>query len=230
MLSILTFNTKHGEQINSFLKYLDSEDLKFDILCFQEFPKSFIPKLGKFICTKGFNIQYSTYRITKGGDEFGNLTLINNEKVKILDSSVINLKSGFIDNTVRPKLWGTNISINALKSQVDYKGKKFVLFNTQLTAFSHNITRYRQLNTLIKDSSKTKSGLIVGDLNIPNISRIDLEDFENTTKGMKTYNFHKVKYQTDYILIKNVDVKKTHILKTLEEFSDHSPLVGYFEI
>lgn len=232
MLSILSFNTNHGQKIDSFLSYLDSKKLRFDIYNFQEFPEKFTQSLNSYYCVRDLLPFYANYRITKQGKKFGNLTLINTKKFNTQENKVIKLESGFIDNYIRPAIWGTKISINALYFVLECKGTKFSLVNTQLTAFSHQFTRNRQISKLITESRGFKKSLIIGDLNTPklNVKNSFLKGYINNSLDLKTYNFYGLRYQTDYILSKNIPNVKTKLLESNYTFSDHLPIVGYLKI
>lgn len=232
MLSILSFNTNHGQKIDSFLSYLDSKKLRFDIYNFQEFPKKFIQSLNSYYCVHDLLPFYANYRITKQGKEFGNLTLINPKKFNTPENKVIKLESGFIDNYIRPAIWGTKISINALYFVIEYKGTRFSMINTQLTAFSHQYTRNKQIGKLVSESRSLDKSLIVGDLNTPKLSVKNnfLNGYINNSLGFKTYNFHGLRYQTDYILTKNIYNVKTEFLECNYAYSDHLPISSSFKI
>lgn len=229
MFSVLSYNILFGKQVEKIVVWLASQPGQFDILCFQEFPKEKISLVKKVL--KPYSYAYASNTIYRGKD-YGQLTVVMNKKITLVNKKVIWLGSNFFEDKVL-RLGGERSS---LFTTLRYNRKIFLLANTHLIAYALNSQRREQLVMVVEyiagDSEEGKSvpTLVLGDFNYTSLlwrenffSYMKRNGFTNAHTE-KTHRLLFVKYhQLDYIFYKHCKVSRVKILK--EKFSDHLPMV-----
>lgn len=235
MLAVLSYNILFGRELEAIAQWLRSHKTKFDILCFQEFPKERINFLLKALQPVNYSFKYGTNFIHKGRD-YGELTLINTKKLKFLDSKVIFLGTNIIED----KVFGLKGERSALITKLAFANETFILSNTHLIAYALNYHRRNQLEIVagqIKSMAKNSNTpvILLGDLNYSSLIRQDRIFALMQKKGFrsghrqKTHKLLSLKdHQVDYVFYKNCIVNEVEILKL--PFSDHLPVVFKVQI
>jgi phosphoglycolate phosphatase len=226
MLQVITYNIHFGEKLSQITIWI-KENTKFDIICFQEFPKSkidiFIKELNKF---GSFSFHFATGFIREHG-EYGELTLYNSKKIKVLGTEVIKLGSSIVERRIHKDKLGRSSLVTILESD----SKKFVLVNSHLACLSFNGFRIKQLlkiiNRLDKIAPLKDSPIIVlGDFNYSSLSRRKkLIQFMANYGFLNAYKKHThrlfyLKHQLDYVFYKYCYIDRIQVNKL--PYSDHS--------
>lgn len=227
MLSVLSYNILFGRRVKEILSWLSKEPYQYDILCFQEFPKQKIALVKKLVQPHSY--AYASNVIHKGKD-YGQLTVLVNKKITLVEESTIWLGTNFFEDRVL-KLEGERSS---LLTKLRYDNKEFLLANTHLIAFSLNALKRKQLAMVVEHlegvSQKKKIPTIVlGDFNYSSLfwrgkffDYMDDKRFKNAHTE-KTHTLLSLKqHQLDYIFYKHCQVNNVKILQ--ESFSDHFPM------
>jgi len=233
MLSVLTYNILFGNQLDNIAEWLKNHNAKFDILCFQEFPKEKINFMLKFLQPENYDFKYGT-NFLKNGKDYGELTLVNKKKIKFLDSKIIFLGT----NIVEKKVFGLEGERSALITKLKFDNKTFIFSNSHLIAYALNFHRRAQLETITSEinnltTEKNTPAVVVGDFNYTSLlfqkSIFDFMEKKGFKSGhnLKTHNLFNLKHhQLDYVFHKNCNVRKVEVVKL--SFSDHFPV--FFEL
>ncbi|MEI6222530.1 MAG: endonuclease/exonuclease/phosphatase family protein [bacterium] len=226
MLSLLSYNIRMGKKLGAILDWLasDVENKKLDIICFQEFPQSKVEFYANFFDKDHYDFSFS-HSFKKRSNCYGQLTLINRNKLKIIDSRVVTLGLSQIESLV----FKNKGERSGLIMKVEYKGKIFKLVNTHLTALALNKRRLGQLARIIEDLDPAFPALLLGDLNYASlINKKTLLEFmashrfENATQRMKTHRLLLIRQQIDFIFHRDCQVREVRVKKV--DFSDHYPI------
>ncbi len=238
MLSVLAYNIHFGKKLKLIEKWLLKRPTKFDIICLQEFPFS---KDSSFLQTfqkqgYGFKFAPSSF-LTKpflgNSDLYGELTLYNSKKVKLINHKVAKLGANFLEKRFRVQ--GEKTSLMTL---FKYKNKKIVMANSQLVCYTLNSRRINQISKIIKNVKAMgnhhsgSSTVILGDFNYTSrIRQKKLIEFmtKNDLLNAYTTNTHKfffVTQQLDYVFYNGCVVKNATVGKV--KYSDHFPV--WFDI
>lgn len=229
MLSVLSYNIFFGKRVDEIVPWLASLPKQFDIICFQEFPKEKIRLVKKILKPQSY--AYASNTIYRGKD-YGQLTVIMNKKITLVDSGTIKLGTGIFEDKIL-RLGGERSS---LLTTLRYKRKNFLLANTHLIAFAFNALRRKQLAMVVEHldavspKKKLLPTLVLGDLNYSSLFRreklftyMKKNGFTNAHKN-KTHTLLSIKqHQLDYIFYKFCKVTQVKILK--QTFSDHLPMI-----
>jgi endonuclease/exonuclease/phosphatase family metal-dependent hydrolase len=229
MLSVLSYNILYGKKLDKIAQWLTSTPKKFDILCFQEFPKEKINFLLKALLPIKYSFKYGTNFI-KNNKDYGQLTLINSKKIKFRGSKSIFLGTNFIED----KIFGLKGERSSLITKLRFGKNDLILANTHLIAYALNSHKREQLEKVTEEiknfSKKSKMPVVLlGDLNYSSI--IWQDGIFNLMRKMGFQNAHRekthkllfLKYQQlDYVFFK--DCKASDVVIEKLSFSDHFPM------
>lgn len=229
MLSVLSYNILFGKHVEEIVRWITVQKKQFDILCFQEFPKEKIRLVKKVL--KPHSYAYASNVIYKGND-YGQLTVILNKKISLVDSTEIKLGTNVFEDKIL-RLRGERSS---LFTKLRYNRKEIFLANTHLIAFAFNALRRKQLAMVVEHlenvSPKKKSlpTLVLGDLNYSSLFKreklftyMQKNGFTNAHRHTTHTLLFLKQQQLDYIFYKYCKVSNIRILK--ETFSDHFPMI-----
>lgn len=231
MLEVLSYNIQFGQKLDEIIAWLNSLSKPFDILCFQEFPKAKLSHFQKSLKDFSYTDQYASSFIRKNND-YGELTLIHNKKISLLDSQIVQLGTSVFEQ----KLFGLRGQRSALFTKLSYNENVFYLVNTHLIAFSTNKQRRGQLSKIIEqlDQRNTSPVLILGDFNYTSMVRqyklLELLQNNGFTNGHKEYT-HKIffiDHQLDYLFYKSCKIRNLKIPQLT--FSDHLPMIFSLQV
>ena len=234
MLSGLTYNIHFGQKIDKIIDWLSHISPPFDVICFQEFPFSQIPLLTRFSLQAPY-AYHTALSFKHANKEYGQLTLLNTKKIKIMETETIYLGTSFWEG----KVLGFTGGRSALVTKCTYKNTEFTLINTHFVAFGSNKHRRSQMEKIIdrfNTSYYSNTPLIIlGDLNYSSLtgqgSLIKLMKL-HAFKNAHTFNTHRLlnikDHQLDYIFYKNIQVTQSKVLNL--SFSDHRPIIFTLEL
>ncbi len=226
MLRVITYNIHYGEKLSQIITWIN-ENTKFDIICFQEFPKSKLDSFIKEINKIGsYNFKFTTGFVREHGT-YGELTLFENKKIKILGEEVIKLGSSIVERRIHKDKLGRS----SLVTTFEYGSKKFIVVNSHLACLSFNGFRMKQISKIMNrldeiSPSKESPVIVLGDFNYSSLSRrrkliqyMADRGFLNAYKK-HTHRLFYLKHQLDYVFYKNCYIDRVAVNKLA--FSDHS--------
>jgi len=229
MLSVLSYNILFGQRLPQIIKWISEREEKFDIICFQEFPFSQISSLANSPLATPFEY-HTALSFRRSTKEYGQVTLVNTTKIKIVETETLFLGTSFLEG----KVLGFAGGRSALATKCKYKGTDFILVNTHLVAFGSNKHRRAQMAKIIDHfdtpHNREQTPLIVlGDLNYSSLTGqgslirlMETHGFINAYT-LNTHRFLNIKdHQLDYIFYKEMQIEDIKVLKL--PFSDHSPI------
>ena len=228
MLSVLTYNIYLGRNLDQILEWIVSLPKEFDIICFQEFPKSQIKTLQEYLKHFDYDFQFATSFKRKGRD-FGELTLTNKKKLSIIETNIITLGHSIVEK----KVLGLRRERTSLITKLRYNNTTILLANTHLAAYTINAKRREQLSKVIEiidvdKKNKDIPNIILGDFNYSSLFRqgkflkfVANKGFLNAHTNITHNLFSLTTHQLDYILYKNCKISDIQIERL--SFSDHFP-------
>jgi len=238
MLSVLSYNILFGKRLPEILDWIrerSEQPKQFDIICFQEFPFSQISSLADSALIKPFE-HHTALSFRLSSKEFGQVTLINTKRIKVVEAEYLYLGTSFLEEKVLGIIGGRS----ALATTCTYNGMDFTLVNTHLVAFGSNKHRRSQMAKIIDHFDTPHSGkhipmIVLGDLNYSSLtgrgSLIRLMNAHEFTNA-HTLNTHRLltikDHQLDYIFYKNMQVGDIKVLKL--PFSDHLPITFTLQV
>jgi endonuclease/exonuclease/phosphatase family metal-dependent hydrolase len=228
MLSILSYNILFGKRLPQVIDWISKRPKQFDIICFQEFPFSQIASLANSPLATFFEY-HTALGFKHAGQEYGQLTLINRKKIKVISAETIYLGTNFWES----KVFGFTGGRSALATKCHYNGIDFTLVNTHLVAFGSNSHRRAQMAKIIdhfdNHAEKNHPIVVLGDLNYSSLTgrgsliRLMQEHKFTNAHTLNTHRLLNIKdHQLDYIFYKNMQVGDINVLKL--PFSDHLPI------
>lgn len=230
MLSVLAYNIFQGKNLNQIITWLDNLPVKFDIICFQEYPKTQLKLLEENKIFLNYQFQYAT-SFVKNKIDYGELTLVNKKKLSVIDTNIITLGHSIIEK----KVFSIRRERTALITKLNYNNRTILLVNTHLALYTNNAKRRKQLSKIIEYVSIDKKdeeipNVILGDFNYTSLFRqkkflnfVKNKGFLNAHKNLTHNLFSLTLHQIDYILYKNCmisDIQIQHV-----SFSDHFPTI-----
>lgn len=235
MLSLLSYNIYLGKKLKAVLDWISTREKKYhtyDLICFQEFPyHNIAPFIESRKIATGYCFAPSIYFKKK---TYGQLTVFNQDKLKLIKSTELALGASRIEKKVG-QLFRHATKRKSLLTLFEVNDKQLMVANTHLTSAAFNGHRINQLNEVCREIQNSPHALIIGDMNytsaLPRFSLTRLikkYQFEDMTKKLKTHRILFMKHQLDYIFAKAVKV--TGVIAEQLPFSDHYPLMAKFEI
>lgn len=228
ILKILSFNIQYGRKINEIVSWLNKDERKLDILCFQEFPEHKIEFLIQSLPIKPRSHQFCQ-TVNRNKRYYGQLTVILGKDISENFFKVVDLGTAIFE-VVQPFF---KIKRQALISCLRFENKDFLLVNTHLSSLALNEKRLLQISSIhqIIDKlmlSRSLAQLIVGDFNYTSLLQqhtlfkfMDQHGFKNAHKH-QTHRFYLVDHQLDYLFYKNCSIKEVRVEKI--RLSDHYPV------
>ncbi|HSA83816.1 MAG TPA: endonuclease/exonuclease/phosphatase family protein [Patescibacteria group bacterium] len=234
MLTVLSYNILFGNRIEEVIGWLVSSQKKYDILCFQEFPRAKMPLVQKML--NPYVVSYASNVIYQGKD-YGQLTVLQNKDSQLIEAVELQLGTNFFEDKVL-RLRGQRSS---LITKVRYGKKTILLANTHLIAYASNKLRRKQLSMVlehierISQETKPSPTILLGDFNYSSLLRrqklfslIKKYGYTNAHRE-NTHRLLFVKHhQLDYIFYRNCNVSDVTLLK--ESFSDHLPMAFHLHL
>jgi len=225
MLSVLTFNICEGWRLEKIIHWIQTLK-RFDIICFQEFPKKRISGFVNAFSDVKYGYSY-TLSIQTKKKTLGQLTLYRKDKIKLVSSSVLLLGDSKVEKAILRK-WAPRKS---LITTYQTKTQTFTIANTHLVCVALNAHRYKQIHKILtKLEHHTVPSLILGDFNLPNIigkkklvRLMNSHSYVTQKNRMATWGVAGVPYQVDYVFWKSCVVEDLHSVRV--RFSDHFPVV-----
>lgn len=231
MLKIITYNIYSGKEVAKIAEWLKSADAKYDILCFQEFPKDAIETFLKSF-PKNYQYEYAKSFETQG-KEFGELTIFNANILKLLYTEIVPLGKEPLFKFVK-----FNVDRTSLITMFCYQKKEITIANSHLTWFAFNTYRISQIKKIIDRVSNLKCpAIILGDFNYSShfgkkrlIKYMKKNNFQIALDNVITHTIKPLykriplrlfRHQLDYVFYKECKVGNTQILRV--PFSDHMP-------
>src|SRR6266700_4306742 len=144
MLSVLSYNILFGKRLPQIIDWIGKRPKQFDIICFQEFPFSQLSSLSESSMVAPFTY-HTALGFKHSNKEYGQVTLINTKKIKLVEAETIYLGTSFLEG----KVLGFTGGRSALVTTCNYKGTDFSLVNTHLVAFGFNKHRRAQMAKII---------------------------------------------------------------------------------
>ncbi|HLD27155.1 MAG TPA: endonuclease/exonuclease/phosphatase family protein [Patescibacteria group bacterium] len=235
MFRLLSYNIYFGKKLDIILDWLAEIERKkntFDIMCFQEFPYEKIDTcMRSRKSTSNYRFAPSIYL---GGKIYGQLTIFNQNKLKIINDTELLLGASRIEKSMSYLLKRSTKRKSLLTLFETNTHKKLMVANTHLS-IGLNKLRINQLKKIFIQVQTIPNTLIVGDLNYTSaLPRFSLKrlikkyQFEDATRNLKTHRILFLRHQLDYIFTKSVSV--TRVRAEQLPFSDHYPLIAQFEI
>lgn len=230
MLSVLAYNIYKGKNLNQIITWLDNLAVQFDIICFQEFPKTQMRLLKENKRYFNYQFHYATSFI-KNKSDFGELTVVYKKKLSVIDANIITLGHSFIEKRVI----GIRRERTSLITRLRYNNKIILLANAHLAAYTINAKRRKQLLKIIEfintdNKNEGISSIILGDFNYTSLFKqekflkfIKNTGFLNAHKDVTHNLFSLTFHQLDYILYKNCMISDIQIQHM--PFSDHFPTI-----
>jgi endonuclease/exonuclease/phosphatase family metal-dependent hydrolase len=226
MLSIITYNVEYGKKIDGIYKWINLLKKSPDIICLQEFPIAELKNLKKIKVFEELGYAFVT-GLKKNGESFGELTLFEAEKIKLVKSIEVDLGSDHAEKFY--KRYPTRRSALITKFKI---GKQEVsVINVHLSAASLNSGRRNQIKTLVNMTDESKT-LIVGDFNYTSIFRgesllvmMENEGFKLAGENIITNKYKgKISQRLDYIFYKGLLLDDLKVFKLT--YSDHYPILA----
>lgn len=232
MVSILAYNIHYGKKLELIQNWL-IDNPHFDIICLQEFPFKKNSQFLDLLDKHGYKYAFAP-SFTRKKTLYGELTLYNSKKIKLVNTKVVGLGTMILENRFIENRFRKNKGQrSSLLTHFKYKDKDFVLANSHLFCFALNSHRINQLNKILKNVTeigdhKQFSTVILGDFNYTSIIRqkklIDFMKKNNLSNAYKitTHKLFFLKQQLDYVFYNNCSVKNVVIDKL--KYSDHYPV------
>lgn len=236
MIKAVTYNIFIGRKLGKIVDWLITSHDQIDMCCFQEFPQDKIKEVVEKL--KGHSMDYVFAEgITIQGNVYGELTLFNTKKLKLLRSERIHLggkgdflwflfdRYGRLDFTFERN----KLERSALLTQFVCDNKTVTLINTHLTSHHLNYKRLQQIKSILKNVSDG-STVVLGDFNYPFgklVKFMKINGFSHATRRITTHRLLRIIPQhLDYIFYKGCQVENIKVHKV--RYSDHFPI--FFEI
>lgn len=231
-LSAIAYNIHYGKKIELIQNWLLSKK-HFDLIFLQEFPYKKNSEFLKLYVSQGYKYSFAPSFIRRK-TQYGELTLFNAEKIKLVEEVALGLGSNLLENRfLENRFRKTKGQRSSLLTLFTHKGKKLVIANSHLLCFALNSHRLNQLNKILEKVHKigdhtTYSSVILGDFNYTSIIRQKrLIDFMKKNEFENAYNTHThklffLKQQLDYVFYNNCQIKNVIIDKI--KYSDHYPV------
>ena len=228
MLSILSYNIRYGKRLLQISNWLGTHSVEFDIVCLQEFPLAEIDVFLEILKQLPFEYRYS-HSFSKKGKQYGQLTLFNTRKIKLIHDTVINLGTSLIEKNMSKERGERS----ALVTTFVYKKKQFTVVNMHLVCFALNKQRLIQLQKVLENTKALPkpqvSTVMLGDFNYSSIVRqktlfefMENHNFLNAYK-LRTNRVLFVHQQLDYVFYKNCRI--TDVFMPRVTYSDHYPIL-----
>lgn len=230
MVNIISYNVEYGNNLNEIYNWIKSLEKQPQIICFQEFPEDKIDELRN---NKIFQNQTLCFAkgLTSRGKFFGELTIIDNTRLKIVSNNFIDFGVDSLESKFKRKKIKRSAIITILKNREN----KFSITNVHLTPLSLNSRRKKQLKEVVGNINLNNS-IIIGDFNYSSLLTrgglvVLMKEHSYYLAGEKiiTNKYkHKIPQQLDYVFYKNVEVKNVEVLEL--PYSDHFPVLADLDI
>ncbi len=220
VISLLSYNIELGKKFEEIIAWIRGQ-ARYDIICFQEFPEEKISKFSEYL--SGYNYEF-VISLSRKKERFGQLTLFDNTKFKLLNKQVVNIGPSMAANII----YRNKLDRNILLTTLSIAGKIFILANIHLTPITWNKRKIQQVQKIISllDDMPT---VLVGDFNyssLMNLKRLTLilekQGFIHDTPKFITYQKFIIRHQLDYIFSKRCKIEDVKVDKI--RFSDHLPI------
>lgn len=224
MLSVLSYNVHFGKRLDRIIFWLLTQRA-YDVICFQEFPKQYIPICVKALAWGNYGYRFAPF-LKRRGKLYGELTLFRKEKLSLVSSSTLFLGI----NSGERVLLRARIPRTSLVTLFRYQRKHIVLVNVHLVNVAFNALRYQQLMKIVKKlGDYHMPSMLVGDFNLSSffgrrkLFRLMKEcGYETYMKRLSTHRISVVRHQMDYVFWKKMNVTTPVVYKRIK-FSDHLP-------
>ncbi len=223
-LSVLSYNVHFGRRSKKFIPWL-TRQTDADVMCLQEFPEKKIEEFLALLPKNKYAFAYApSMSIFK--KVYGELTLLRKHILSIQTTKIIPLGT----NRMEKAVLRTQLQRTALLTEMNYKGKRFVLVNPQLVSLASNHVRYGQVKIILKALQTYRiPTFIIGDFNIPSLKVnkklfgfMKLHEYNSHETYKPTCRFGPLWYQVDYAFARRGLVKNFNIERV--NFSDHHPI------
>jgi len=226
MIRLITYNIHFGKRLKKILAWLATQK-NTDIFCFQEFPQQQIADCMKTLKDKPCGYSFAP-SIRRGKKIFGQLTVFRTDRMRLISSSVLVLKTNRLDRLSLGRTTGRSCLLNVFA----IRRKKFAVANAHLSWLAVNRGRYRQIEHIVEHLDSYRfPNLFVGDFNITSLlGRENLFAFmkkyfyQTSEKRVATHRIALIKHQVDYVFGKKCEVVNLEAVRI--RFSDHYPVIA----
>jgi len=224
MISVLSYNVHFGKRLDKIIFWLLKKP-SYDVICFQEFPKSEIVPFLKAFSWAGYEYRFAPF-IKRRQIVFGELTLFRNDKLTLIKSSTVSLGI----NRGERVILHSRIPRTSLLTVFQYKKQQIVMVNIHLVNVAFNTLRYKQILKIINRlDHHTIPTVLLGDFNMPSVfgrkklfALMEEYGFDMLKKRLSTFHIVGVKYQMDYFFWRGCKVNNVSVERV--KYSDHYPV------
>lgn len=236
-ISVMTYNVLFNKAIPHLADVLNT--YKPDVVCFQEIETN--EQTFKNIEAAGYQLADYSNSFIKFNKIYGLATFFRKETgLQCVESQTLYLPRSYYEILLFI-LRGGNSPRTVLRTEFRLDGKSFSMYNVHLTARATNTARSKQIKETLQDLKIRQKDhvIIAGDFNYPYgrkkfeemIADHGLHEATNTlffTSDQKFFGVFSFRLKLDYILYKDLRLKETKMVDV--SYSDHYPIMSYFEI
>jgi len=224
MISVLSYNVHFGKRLEKIIYWLLKKP-SYDVICFQEFPKSEIAPFLRAFSSAEYEYRFAPF-IKRRKIVFGELTLFRKGKLVLVKSSTVSLG---INHGERVML-RSRIPRTSLLTVFQYKQQQIVMVNIHLVNVAFNTLRYKQILKIIdRLDHRMIPTVLLGDFNMPSVfgrkklfALMEEYGFDMVRKRLSTFHIVGVKYQMDYFFWRGCKVNNLSVERV--KYSDHYPI------
>lgn len=230
MIGFLTYNVQYGKKIEEIYDWIIALEYKPNIICFQEFPQKEIRNIKKIKIFENTGLDFAK-SFEYENKQLGELTIFDQDKIKLLKSKKINLGNDFIETKLRKD----PVTRSAILTEFEIGNLKITIANLHLTPVSLNNKRRNQLFRVI-GKIKNDKAIIAGDFNYPSIvgrkgliNFMEKHGYRLAGENLITHRYqYVIPQQLDYVFYKGLVISEAKVIPL--PYSDHYPVIAKLKI
>ncbi|HEV2403708.1 MAG TPA: endonuclease/exonuclease/phosphatase family protein [Candidatus Saccharimonadales bacterium] len=230
----VSYNVFLGKKLDPLVTWLARQNKLQDFYCFQEFPEDRLDIIESQLTGKNYQAIFAAGFIWRR-KTYGELIIFDRNKLQLKMSKTISLGGKgqlqlvFIREGHKFDVRLARIATDrtALQATFIYKGRKFSLVDTHLSADVHNRRKLGQAQHIVDALGASMPALVLGDFNYPFgkglITLMARYGFVAAFENLRTFRFGPgIYWQNDYIFQRNCSVDRVEMKRV--SHSDHYPL------